>query len=115
MEILDKMLEALEKAGFTVNPAKCIFRSFEVNDRFQGGEISLFLLTEQMYRFHHEYLIRCKRSERWLLSCEKQAFKNLKQHLLTDPVLVLCSPKAVTKLHTDSSDNGLSGLLMQEG
>lgn len=42
------------------------------------------------------------------------SFNNLKEILMSKPVLALYSPKAETQLHCDASSHGYSGILMQK-
>jgi len=44
---------------------------------------------------------------------QRAAFKNIKRELSHTPVLKLFDPRAHTKLHTDASQHGIAGMLVQ--
>lgn len=57
-----------------------------------------------------------KKEREFILENEHlNAIDNLKESLISKPVLAIYSPVATTQLHTDASAHGFGGILMQQG
>lgn len=56
-----------------------------------------------------------KKDASWCWSHEQEnSFKDLKDRLVTRPILAIFDPTAETELHTDASQIGIGGILMQK-
>lgn len=96
-------------------------REFEVPQSVH--QVRQFLgLTGDFRQFVRNYALIAKpltdltrKSVEWVWAeKEQQAFENLKQTLVTRPLLALFNPNAHTEVHTDASSRGLAGILLQK-
>lgn len=128
----------LKKCSFLME--KVVFLGFEVSDgkvkpgmekikaieEFQAPktvqQVRQFLgLTGYFRHFVQGYAIitkpltnLLKKTTKWQWNeSEIQAFELLKNKLITQPVLAIYDPNAVTEVHTDASAIGIAGILLQ--
>lgn len=113
----------ISNGGYKVSPAK-IKAVSNYKEPCNAKELQRFLgLTSYFRKFIPGYALTArpltsllKKDSRFDFGeTQRRSFEQLKERLVSDPVLKIYDPKAVTEVHTDASKEGYGAVLLQKG